>query len=660
MRADHLDIMRSRRFLPLFVTQFLGALNDNVFKNALVILVTFRLAAEQGVDAQLTATIAAGLFILPFFLFSATAGRFADKFEKSKLIVAIKSAEIAIMALAVVGFAIANLTLLMIVLFLMGVHSTFFGPLKYGILPAHLKSHELLSGNALIEAGTFLAILIGTIAGGVLILTGHGVVAVSILVLAVASLGLAASLFIPRAEPADRTLKLGFNIAADTWEMIRNAAGQRDVFLAILGISWFWLIGATYLAQFPAYAKDVLGADDHVVTLFLTAFSIGIGAGSLLCNRLLKGEISARYVPVGALGVTLFTIDLYFASGRLLADGHGLLGLGEFLVHPAAWRVLADLLLIAISSGLYIVPLYTILQDRSEPSHRSRVIAANNIINALFMVVSAIGTIVLVKLHFSVPEIFLILGILNFFVALYICRLLPDVLIKTALAWLFRLIYKVEVRGLEHYAAAGPRSVIVANHVSFLDAALIAAFLPGRQTFAINAFIAERWWVRAVLPLFDAFPLDPTKPLATKGLIRAVQAGRRCVIFPEGRITVTGALMKIYEGPGMIADKADAQILPLRIDGAQYTPFSRSRGKLRLRWFPKITLTILPPRRVAVDPGLKGRVRRQAIGLQLYDVMTTMVFETCDYQRRSSTPCSRPARSMAGGGRSSTTSGASR
>ncbi|HYV88518.1 MAG TPA: MFS transporter, partial [Candidatus Polarisedimenticolia bacterium] len=331
MSHGNLAILKTRRFLPLFITQFMGALNDNIFKNALIILVTFRIAAETGIDGQLWATIAAGIFILPFFLFSATAGRFADKFEKSRLIVIIKVAEIAIMALAAFGFDQQNISVLMTVLFLMGTHSTFFGPLKYSILPAHLATNELLGGNALIEAGTFLAILIGTIAGGVFILTGQGIAVVSAMVLSVAVLGLLASLAIPKAPAEAPDLKLGWNIAKHTWEMTRYAAEQRDIFLSILGISWFWLIGSVYLSQFPTFSKDVLGADNNVVTLFLTAFSLGIGAGSMLCSRLLKGEISARYVPLGALGVTLFTVELYFASGPLAGTGSGTLGLQQFL-----------------------------------------------------------------------------------------------------------------------------------------------------------------------------------------------------------------------------------------------------------------------------------------------------------------------------------------
>ncbi len=645
MSSQHLEILARRRFLPLFVTQFLGALNDNLFKNALVILVTFRLAAEKGVNAGMMATFATALFILPYFLFSATAGRLADKFEKQRLIALIKSAEIAIMTLAGFAFWTGNLTLLMSVLFLMGTHSTFFGPLKYGILPQHLPPQELLSGNALIEAGTFLAILIGTIAGGLLILTTNGILLVITLEIAVAVLGLAASLFIPRAPAAAPELKLGLNFLAHSWEMIREAKTQSVIWLAILGCSWFWLVGATFLAQFPAFAKTVLGAGNGTVTLMLVAFSIGIGIGSMLCNALLKGEVSARYVPLGALGISLFTFDLYLATAHMHGGIYGAAGaatsdaeaalasVGQFLARPSAWRVLGDLTMIAASSGFYIVPLNTLLQTRSEESHRSRVIAANNIVNALFMVLGAAGAVAMLAIHYSVPQIFLVIGLFNLAIALYICRLLPETVIKGLFGGLLRLAYGAEVHGLENWPAANERMVIVANHVSFLDAVLLASLLPGRPTFAVNSVIAQRWWARIGLSLVDSFPLDPTKPLAAKSLIREVQAGRQCVIFPEGRITVTGALMKIYEGPGMIADKARARILPVRIDGAQYTPFSRLRGKLRLRWCPKITLSIQPAETLAIDQGLKGRPRRQALGLALYDVMTRLVFETCDWRK---------------------------
>jgi acyl-[acyl-carrier-protein]-phospholipid O-acyltransferase / long-chain-fatty-acid--[acyl-carrier-protein] ligase len=633
MQRSQFALLRTRRFLPLFVTQFLGALNDNFFKQALVVLVTYRLAEAAGLNSQILVTLAAGLFILPFFLFSATAGRLADKFDKRRLVLVVKSAEIVFMATATAGFLTGNVVLLFTVLFLMGVHSTFFGPIKYGILPAHLRADELLAGNGLIDAGTFLAILIGTIAGGLVMLTAHGAVAISAGLLAVAGVGLLAALFIPSAPPAAPDLPVHFNIIADTAEMLRYARQRRDLFLAMLGISWFWLVGATFLSQFPAFAKNAIGADESVMTLFLTSFTVGIALGSLLCNRLLRGAVSVRYVPLGALGISLFTIDLFYASSAVPAAAGTLLDVAAFLGTLAGWRVVADLVLIAMSGGVFIVPLYTLLQARSEESHRSRVIAANNILNALFMVAASLATMGLLALHFTVPHVFLTVAIVNFAVAIYICGLLPDTLIKSTVAGLLRLVYRVEIRGLENYKSAGERAVVVVNHVSFLDGVLLATFLPGRPTFPVNTYIARKWWVRPFLGIIDAVTIDPTKPLAAKALIKAVQAGRRCVIFPEGRITVTGALMKIYEGPGMIADKAGAVLLPVRIDGAQLTPFSRLRGKLRLQLFPRISITILEPRRIDVDPALRGRVRRQAIGMQLYDIMTDLIFATTDYRR---------------------------
>lgn len=632
MHDKAFDLLGQRRFLPLFVTQFLGALNDNVFKNALVILVTYKAAAAAGMNGQIMATIAAGLFILPFFLFSATAGRFADKFEKSKLIAAIKLCEIAIMGLAVWGFLNNNLPLLFGVVFLMGLHSTFFGPVKYGILPDHLGRDELLAGNGLIEAGTFLAILIGTIAGGIAILAADGPIVISITIMAVAVLGFLVSLFIPRAAPAAPNLPYGLNIVAATREMLSYAGHRRDLFLSILGISWFWLVGATFLSQFPTYAKDTLGADEHVVTLFLTVFSVGIGIGSILCNRLLKGEVSAKLVPFAALGMTIFMIDLYFASSHSQPGG-ALLTVSDYIARPSSWRVLIDLVLIAACGGLFIVPLYAILQARSEESHRSRVIAANNIVNALFMVAASVATVGLLALHFTVPQVFLVVAVANLGVAIYICKLLPDELVKGALATILKLAYRVEVRGVENYTAAGERAVIVVNHVSFLDAVLIAAFLPGKPIFAINTYIAQRWWVKPFLILVEAFPLDPTNPLALKSLVRRLEQGGKCVIFPEGRITVTGALMKVYEGPGMIAEKARAMLVPIRIDGAQFTPFSRLKGKVRVRWFPKITITVLEPRKLTVPDALVGRARRREIGRRLYDVMTDLIFSTCNYRQ---------------------------
>ncbi len=632
MHSNLARLLARRRFLPLFITQSLGAWNDNFFKNALVLLATYQVASWAKNDSILVA-VAGGLFILPFFLFSATAGQLADRFDKSRLIVVIKAIEIGIMGLAFLGFSQGNITFLLATLFLMGTHSTFFSPLKYGILPEHLRHDELLAGNALVDAGTFLAILLGTLAAGLVMPLAGGRAAAGAIAIAVAAMGLGASLFIPRAPAAAPGLKVGFNIVADTMEMIRYAASRRDLLLSILGISWFYLVGATFLAEFPAYVKDTLHAGEHVVTLFLAVFSIGVGIGSLLSNKLLHGEISARLVPFAALGLSLFIGDFYLASPTQGAADGTLISLGAYLAQPASWRTLFDLLGISVCGGLFIVPLYALLQERSAAAHRARVIAANNTINALFMVVSAVGTVALLAAGLSIAGVFLVVGVCNLAVAVYVCGLLPQELVKTALSAVLRLFYRVEVRGLENYRAIEGPAVVIVNHVSFLDAALLAAFLPDKPMFAVDTFIARRWWLRPFLRLFEALPVDPTNPMAIRTLTHAVAEGRRCVIFPEGRITVTGALMKIYEGPGLIADRARARIIAVRIDGAQYSPFSRLRGKVRLRWFPKIHITILPPAELTLPASLLGRERRRAAGLAIQQQMNHLVFETADRDR---------------------------
>ncbi|MEQ8865012.1 MAG: acyl-[ACP]--phospholipid O-acyltransferase [Thalassobaculum sp.] len=629
MSMSEFSLLRSRRFLPLFVTQFLGAMNDNVFKNAFVILVLYGMADIGGQHAQVLVTVAAGIFILPYFLFSATAGQIADAQEKSRLIRRIKLAEIAIMTFGAVGLHLGDPYLLLGVLFLMGAQSAFFGPVKYGILPNHLAENELVGGNGLIEAGTFLAILVGTIAGGLLILRAEGLVTVSVVLLVLAVAGWLASRSIPVAEPDTPDLKINPNVMAETARIIRHAGHNRTLFLTILGLSWFWLVGATFLSQFPTLANAVLGADEGVVTLFLVAFSVGIAIGSLGCNALLKGEVSARYVPLAAIAMTVFIADLCLAlQGRV--PGETTIGAAAFLSAPGNWRILADLVGMAIAGGLYSVPLFAMLQARSEPEHRSRNIAANNIINALFMVVGAIWAALMLAYGLSVITVFASLAAVNAVVAVYICGLLPGELTKSLFAIVLRLLFRVRINGLADYRRAGARAVVVANHVSFLDGLLLAVFLPGKPLFAVDTYVAQRWWARPFLALIRVFTVDPGNPFATKALVKEVRDGNHLVIFPEGRITVTGALMKVHEGPGMIADKADADLIPVRIDGAEVSIFSRMKGKLRRRLFPRITITVLEPRRFHIPEEARGRSRRRIAGNQLYDVMSEMMFETRD------------------------------
>lgn len=401
-------------------------MNDNIIKQALIVMIIFSLLDSSDMDPGILVTIAAGIFILPFFLFSATAGQIADKFEKSASIQRIKFVEILIMATACFGFYLSNTWFLILVLFLMGTQSSFFGPLKYGILPNHLKERELIGGNALIETGTFLAILIGTIIGGLLIVIENGTAIISTILFLIALVGWAVSRSIPTAAAADPNLKINYNILQEIGRMMGRARQTRTVFLSIIGISWFWLVGATFLSQFPNYSKTLLGGNASVVTLFMFTFSLGIGIGSYGCTKLLKGVISAKYVPLSAFALTVFIIDLYFASVDLSAPGGALITASDFLNTPTNLRILFDLAAISICGGLYTVPLYAILQNDSDPKKRSRIIAANNLMNALFMVVGAIVATTMLALDWTIPEVFLSLAIANCFVGLYITRLLPS------------------------------------------------------------------------------------------------------------------------------------------------------------------------------------------------------------------------------------------
>ena len=409
---NQFSLFTTRRFAPLFFTQFLWALNDNIYKNALVILIAFTLAEMTKQNSSLLVILAAGVFILPFFLFSATAGQLADKYEKSLLIRRIKLAEIVIMSLGAVGFYFLSPYLLMVVLFLMGAQSALFGPLKYGILPQHLQTEELTGGNGVIQMGTYLAILLGTMLGGVLIaIKSTGPLLVSGTVIGVAILGWYASCSIPRAAAPDPDLRLSWNFPQQISRVIGYAWEDKSVFMAVFAISWFWFVGATYLSLVPTLTRDVLGGNEHVATLLLTTFSIGIGSGSLLCEKFSRGRIEPGLVPMGALGLSLFSLDLWFASLSIPPTTG--ISAAQFLQQTVYWRVLIDLVLIGFSGGLYIVPLYAMVQNRSEARHRARILAANNILNALFMVGSALMTMLLLKIGLSITALFLTLAVLN-------------------------------------------------------------------------------------------------------------------------------------------------------------------------------------------------------------------------------------------------------
>ena len=433
-RHSQFYLLKIGRFAPFFVTQFLGAFNDNLFKNALVVLLTFHAASWTTIAPELLTNLAAGIFILPFFIFSATAGQLADKYDKAKLARLVKVLEMSIMGIAALGFFMHSLAILLGALFFLGLHSTLFGPVKYAILPQHLHEDELVGGNALVESGTFVAILLGTLAGGLLAGIGGHPGWVALAGLLVAAAGFVASCGIPAAPAPAPELALNLNPLSETWRNIGFVRQNRTVFLAILGISWFWLYGALFLAQFPVYAKNVLGGDELSVTLLLAIFTVGIGLGSMLCEKLSGKHVEIGLTPLGSIGLTLFGSDLFFASPAMLPIDAPL-AITSLLGQPEIWRVLFDLFALGVFGGFFIVPLYVLLQIRSEPLHRARIIAANNILNALFMVVGALAAGALLGRGMTIPALFGMAAVCNALVVLYIYREEPEFL-QRFMAWL--------------------------------------------------------------------------------------------------------------------------------------------------------------------------------------------------------------------------------
>ena len=621
------NLLRTRRFLPLFVSQSLGALNDNLFKNALVALVIFR----TGEGGTALVALAGALFILPYVLLSATAGQLADRLDKARLLRWTKLAEIALMAFAAWALLAGHVPALLLVLFGLGVQAAFFSPLKYGLLPDHLREAELVRGNALIEAGTFAAILAGTIAGSFLIGLEQGPAIVAGLGLAAAVVGAGAAFQVPPARVNAPGLRVGWNLVTETVRLVRLARGNRPVWLSILGLSWVWTIGATFLTEFPELTKIDLHGGVPVLNLLLVSFAVGVGGGSILAARLLHGEISARPVPFAALLLSLFTFGFaFFASRPGAASWHTPL---DIVGAPGGIAALLCLLGAAACGGVFSVPLYAIIQDRSDPARVASMIAANNVVNALFIVLGSAVAGGLATLGFKPTSVLAIAAGCNLVAALFICSLLPEDVMRGIFKLYFRLFHGLRTSGLEHVPPPEIRTVVVCNHTSLMDGCLLAAALPGKATFVVDTFMARKWWVRPFLAQVDVLTVDPTNPYAAREMVRAVEAGRRLVIFPEGRITRTGSRMKVYDGAGLIADRAGAVMLPVRIDGLERSRFSRLHGLRRLRWFPPVSMAVLPPVTLAVDPALAGRARRQALGLAVQDLRARAEFETRDTDR---------------------------
>ena len=614
------NLLTSRRFGPFFITQFLGAFNDNLFKNALVALVTFGLVNQAHADANTLVNLAAGLFILPFFLFSASAGQLADKFEKSALMRKIKLAEMGIMLIASIGFFLSSPLFLIFILFLMGVQSTFFGPVKYGILPQHLEEHELVGGNGLVEMGTFVAILLGTLLGPTV--QGFGAAIISCCLVVVAIAGWWSSRSIPKAPATDAELVFNWNLFSETISIINTARANRTVFLSILGISWFWFFGSTFLTQMPNFARQVLGGEVAVFQLLVSTFVAGIALGSLLCERLSGRVIEIGLVPFGAFGLTAFGVDLYFAAAAISTPAQPI-GAGAFLGSSGSIRLCIDLAGIAMFGGFYIVPLYALIQHRSEPSHRSRIIAANNILNAAFMVAAAAVAIALLSSGLSIPELFLVMALMNAAVAFYIFKLVPEFLMRFVVWALIHSIYRLRVKGVENIPQTGP-CVVVCNHVSFVDAMIITAACRRPIRFIMYHKIFDMPVMSFVFRVSRAIPIAPRKEnpalmeKAFDDVAQSLEAGDVVGIFPEGMITHSGDINTFRNGIEKVIERTPVPVVPLALRGVWGSFFSREDGtamskpkRLITRFWSTIELvagTVVPAEEVTAV-GLETAVR---------------------------------------------------
>lgn len=629
--SNQFALLSQRRFAPFFWTQFAGAANDNLFKFAFTVMVTYQLQLSWMPPAMAGLVIGA-LFILPFLLFSATAGQLTDKFDKTKMIRFVKDLEIAIMLIAAWGFISANAHVLLGCVFLMGLHSTLFGPVKFALLPQVLDPRELTGGNGMVEMGTFVAILLGQVAGGLLVAMpqiGHTAVAVGCVLLALVGRGVAQA--IPSAPATDPKLVINWNPFSETWRNLKLAHGNVVVFRSLLGISWMWFFGALFLSQFPSFAKEVLHGNEQVASLLLVVFSVGIGIGALLCETLSRRQVEIGLVPLGAIGMSVFAIDLYFsASGLPHYPPSVVFGLGEFLAKPRHWRVMADLGLLSLFTGLYSVPMYALIQLRSQPTHRARIIAANNILNALFMIGSSLIAGALLAAGFTLPQIFLFAGLANALVAFYIFMLVPEYLLRF-IAWvLSRFVYRFKIRGDEHIPTEGA-ALLVCNHVSFIDAVLLMAASPRPIRFLMDHQIFKVPVLGWLFKLAKAIPIAPQKddPAAYEAAfaqaVQVLREGELLAIFPEGAITRDGELQPFRGGVMKIVEAArsagiEAPLVPMALSNLWGSYFSRIEvrgGKnvamakpFRRGLFSSVGLHVgsaMPPAEVAPD-ALRQRV----------------------------------------------------
>lgn len=612
-------LLRTRRFLPFFITQLLGAFNDNIFKQSLILAILYKLTIDG--DRSIWVNLCALLFILPFFLFSALAGQFGEKFNKDALIRAIKIGEIVIMAVGATGFLTNHLELMLLALFAMGTHSALFGPVKYSIMPQALHDDELVGGNGLVEMGTFLAILAGTIGAGIMMSSTHYAPVVSVAIVGVAVLGYLASRSIPRAAASTPQLRLNWNIFSESWATLRLGLGQTPaVSRSIVGNSWFWFVGAIYLTQIPAYAKEWLYGDETVVTLILTVFSVGIALGSMLCEKLSGRKVEIGLVPFGSFGLTVFGLLLWWHSGQMPStlqpnDWLAVLGFSQ------AWWVLFDILGLGVFGGFYIVPLYALIQSRTAENERARVIAANNILNALFMVVSALVTILLLSVaKLTIPELFLVVSLLNIAVNTYIFKIVPEFSMRFMIWLLSHSMYRVQHKNLQAIPDEGA-ALLVCNHVSFVDALLIGGAVRRPIRFVMYYKIYNLPVLNFIFRTAGTIPIagraedEAIYERAFKKIAEYLNDGELVCIFPEGKLTTDGQINEFKAGVTRILEQTPVLVIPMALQGLWGSFFSRdpNKGFLRRLW-SRVTLVAGEP--IAASEATQKRLREQVTALR--------------------------------------------
>jgi 1-acyl-sn-glycerol-3-phosphate acyltransferase len=620
-----LSLLREKRFGPFFLTQFAGGFNDNALKQAIIALFTLTLAHEE---AENVSQLATALFIAPYFFFSATAGQLAEKMEKAALIRATKVFEIIIIGIATIGFALHSLPFLLTSLTLLGAQATLFGPVKYALMPQVLRNDELVQGNALVEMGTYIAILSGEIAGAQLVaIEDRGPYLASALMMTTAIFGYFAARNIPPIPSQVPDLKLNWNIAAETWKAMGFAMEVRSVWLSILGISWFWLFAALLMIQLPIFVSAVFGGATSAFTLCLVVFSLGIGVGSMLCEKLSHGRIELGLVPVGAIGLTVFAADLFLATQHHVARGTGL-DWYAILSDSAHWRALLDFTLIGIFGGIYSVPLFAMMQSRSDATKRSRIIAANNVVNSVFVVLAAVLSLVCRSyFQLSIPQVFLVASVLNALVGIYIFTVVPEFLLRFLMGIAMNTMYRLKPQGLEKVPETGA-GLIICNHVSFVDGLILMATVPRPVRFIMYYKIYNLPFLNILFRWGKAIPIAGRKEdaeLMEKAFAEAkktLEEGDLVGIFPEGVITHTGEMNEFKAGVERILEATPVPVIPMALRGLWGSWFSRQDGpamaKAPKRFWSKVDLHVgdaIPPEAATAEhlfevvKGLRGDAR---------------------------------------------------